>query len=149
MKRAVLIGAAALTLCGCASIWKGTSQEMVINTNPAGADCAINRNGETIGRVNPTPGQATIKKTKYAIDIACDKAGYQQATYFDKSGIESATWGNFIFGGLVGWGIDSASGADNHYESPINITLVPAASTPPRGGMTPPGSSPPMRGPGS
>ncbi len=28
-------------------------------------------------------------------------------------------------GGGIGWAIDSASGADNKYTSPVNITLVP------------------------
>jgi len=32
---------------------------------------------------------------------------------------------NIILGGGIGWAIDSASGADNKYESPITITLVP------------------------
>jgi hypothetical protein len=34
-----------------------------------------------------------------------------------------------VLGGLVGWGIDSASGADNYYQSPVNLTLVPATTT--------------------
>ena len=30
-----------------------------------------------------------------------------------------------ILGGGIGWAIDSARGADNKYDSPINITLAP------------------------
>lgn len=36
-----------------------------------------------------------------------------------------ATFGNIVLGGGIGWAIDSASGADNKYTSPVNITLVP------------------------
>jgi hypothetical protein len=119
---------AAICLCvlsGCSSIIEGTSQEIMVNTNPAGAACSINRQEMCIARVDPTPGAATIKKTKYDITIVCNKGGYQEATYLNHSGVAGATFGNIIAGGLIGWGIDSASGADNKYETPVNITLVP------------------------
>jgi hypothetical protein len=123
--RGFVVGLLACSLGGCASILSGTSQEVMVNTNPSGANCAINRQGETIARINPTPAATTITKTKYDITIVCDKDGYQQASYIDHSGIQAATWGNIVAGGLIGWGIDSASGADDHYDSPVNITLVP------------------------
>ena len=78
-----------------------------------------------IARVNPTPGAATIKKTKYDITILCDKDGFEQASYMNKSGAAGSTFGNIVAGGVIGWGIDSASGADNKYDSPVNVTLVP------------------------
>jgi hypothetical protein len=113
---------------GCASIIEGTSQEISINTNPAGADCALKRQDQVIARVNPTPGATTIKKTKYDITVYCDKNGFQQATYLNHSGAAAATFGNIVLGGGIGWAIDSAAGADNKYDSPVNITLVPAQS---------------------
>lgn len=109
----------------CASIIDGTSQEIVVNTNPAGADCALEREGIAVGHVDPTPGAVTIKKTKEDITIRCTKKGYEEATYFNKSGSAGATFGNIVAGGVIGWGIDSAAGADNKYDSPVNITLVP------------------------
>jgi hypothetical protein len=127
--RKLLVALLALNLTACASIIDGTSEQVTLNTNPAGANCALKREGTTIARVNPTPGAATIKKTKDDITIVCDKNGYQEATYLDHSGIQDATFGNIVLGGLVGWGIDSASGADNYYQSPVNLTLVPATTT--------------------
>ena len=114
-----------LAATGCASIIEGTSQEISINTNPAAADCALKRQDQVIARVNPTPGAATIKKTKYDITIYCNKTGYQEATYMNHSGAAGATFGNIVLGGGIGWAIDSAAGADNKYDSPVNITLVP------------------------
>jgi uncharacterized protein YceK len=114
-----------LFISGCSSIVEGTSQEVLINTNPAGANCSLNRQGFSIARVDPTPGSATIKKTKYDIIVSCTKDGYQEATYINKSGSAGATVGNILLGGGIGWAIDSAAGADNKYDSPINITLVP------------------------
>jgi hypothetical protein len=125
MSRSIVLILMSLALTGCASIIEGTSQEVSINTNPAGADCAMKRQDLVIARVNPTPGAATIKKTKYDITILCNKVGYQEATYLDHSGSAGATWGNIVAGGGIGWAIDSASGADNKYDSPVNITLVP------------------------
>jgi len=114
-----------LILPACASIIEGTSQEITVNTNPSEADCVLKRQDIAIGSVNPTPGAVTIKKTKYDITIVCNKDGYQEATYLNHSGAAGATWGNIVAGGLMGWGIDSASGADNKYDSPVNISLVP------------------------
>ena len=71
------------------------------------------------------PGSALIEKTKHDIWVVCVKLGYQQATYFNHSGAAGATVGNIILGGGIGWIIDSASGADNKYDSPVNLTLSP------------------------
>lgn len=125
MKRFIIL-AALLSLCACSSIIEGTTQELSINTNPPDANCALMREGQVIGRVNPTPGAVTIKKTKHDITVVCEKKGYQEATYQNHSGAAGATAGNIILGGGIGWAIDSASGADNKYDTPMNITLVPS-----------------------
>ena len=146
MKVAMIAGLCALVtvLSGCASVIEGTSQIITVNTNPSGADCSLNRNPEgVIGRVTGTPSGVTIRKTKYDITIKCNKPGYQEATYLNHSGAAGATFGNIVLGGGIGWAVDSASGSDNKYDSPVNITLVPATATssnlpPPRNGQ--PGS---------
>ena len=114
-----------VALGACSSIIEGTSQEITINTNPAGANCSLNREGMSIARINPTPGATTIKKTKYDITVICDKDGFEEATYLNHSGAAGATFGNIVLGGGIGWAIDSASGADNKYDSPVNLTMVP------------------------
>lgn len=118
----------ASALCGCSSIIEGTSQEIIVNTNPAGANCALERQGNVIGRVTQTPGGVTIKKTKYDITVRCAMAGYQDATFLNHSGAAGATFGNIVAGGGIGWAIDSASGADNKYDGVINLSMVPAAA---------------------
>lgn len=125
---AAAIIASALT--GCSSIIEGTSQQILVNTNPGGADCALEREGQVIARVLQTPGGATIKKTKYDITVRCTKAGFQEGTYLNHSGAAGATFGNIVAGGGIGWAIDSASGADNKYDGVVNMTLVPASAAP-------------------
>lgn len=116
---------AAVGLGACSSIIEGTSQEIFVNTNPPGAACGFIREEYRIAMVNPTPGAATIKKTKHDIRIECEKQGFHKAIYYNKSDAAGATFGNIVLGGGIGWAIDSASGADNKYTSPVNITLVP------------------------
>jgi hypothetical protein len=124
--KSILAGLAALAaVSACSSIIEGTSQEIMVNTNPSGADCSLERQGLSIARIDPTPGAATIKKTKYDITIYCNKDGYQEASYLNHSGAAGATFGNIVLGGGIGWAVDSAAGADNKYDSPVNITLVP------------------------
>ena len=122
------LAAISLFFAGCSSVIEGTTQEIFVNTNPAGAACDFVRKGQRIGRVDPTPGAVTIKKTKHDITIECVLADYQKATYHNKSDAAGATFGNIILGGGIGWAVDSASGADNKYTSPVNITLVPEKS---------------------
>ena len=112
-----------LPLCACASIIDGSSQQITINTSPESADCELVRQDLPIGRINPPPGRVVIKKTKHDIIVTCKKSGYETTKHFLKSGSQDATWGNIVAGGGIGWAIDSASGADNYYETPVNISL--------------------------
>lgn len=115
----------ALALTGCSTVIEGRSQQILVNSSPAGADCGLYRQGLRIATVQNAPGSALVEKTKHDIWIVCVKPGYQQATHYNKSGVAGATVGNVILGGGIGWIIDSASGADNKYDTPVNVTLVP------------------------
>lgn len=116
---------------GCASIVEGSSQEVVVNTNPSDAYCKLMREGMPVGEITKTPGAVTIKKTKHDLTIECSKEGFHKSTYYNKSAVEGATFGNIILGGGIGWAIDSASGSDNKYTSPVNLTLVPLSEEAP------------------
>ncbi len=120
MKKYVLV---LLALSGCSTIIDGRSQEIMINTNPENAKCDVMREGVKIASVAETPGSVYIEKTKHDLTIVCTKTGYEKATYMNNSGTAGATFGNIVAGGLIGWGVDSATGADNKYDSPVNITL--------------------------
>jgi len=114
-----------LATTACSTIIEGRSQQLTINTNPPEASCILLRQSLPIATINSTPGSAYIEKTKYDITVECTKEGYQKATYLNHSGVAGATFGNIALGGLIGWGVDSATGADNKYETPMNVTLVP------------------------
>lgn len=113
---------AALLMSGCASIASGTSQDITINTTPGGAQCELLRQSTKIAECK-TPCTLTVQKSKHDITLQCSKAGYETASVINNSGSEGATWGNVIAGGVIGWGVDSATGADNHYNENMNLTL--------------------------
>ncbi|MEQ9609635.1 MAG: hypothetical protein RLN99_18400 [Kiloniellaceae bacterium] len=95
-----------------------------------GASCILEREGKKIGELASSPGSVTVSKTKHDITITCDKEGYQTATYINDSGWESGSGAagialDVILTLGISSAIDSATGADNKYESPVNNTMVP------------------------
>jgi hypothetical protein len=124
----------AVSCAGCASVFDGTSQEIKVVTNPAGAACVFEREGFPIASVSPTPGTALIQKTKYDVTVKCDKTGYEQAIYLNHSGVSAAIAGNIAADLILTAGlssiVDSATGADNKYDSVVNLTLAAKAPMP-------------------
>jgi len=127
--RAIIVACSVLA-SGCASIFEGTTQQISVNTTPTGARCTFWKNGSLVGGIAVTPGALTIRKSKDDLFIVCDKPGYASATYVNKSGLAMATWANILTAGLA-WAVDSSRGADNKYESEVNMALSPAATPAP------------------
>ena len=122
----ILIIAGLMAVSGCASIIEGSSQEIVINTTPAGARCGFYRQGNRFTEVPDTPGAVVIKKSSEDITILCMKDGFQPTQTVNKSQVAGAVVGNVLAGGLIGIVVDAATGAGNKYDSPISITLSEA-----------------------
>jgi len=112
-------------LSGCATIVKGTIQKIAINTPGApGAQCRLT--SSEIGTKNVvTPAIVTVSKSRHPIAMRCTKRCYQEGTGIVASNTEAMTAGNIIAGGVIGLGIDAASGAMNKYNSRNDITMVP------------------------
>lgn len=128
-------------LASCATLFEGTSQEIVINTNPAGASCSLMRSGLTIGTVQSTPGSVVVKKTKEDITIKCSRQGYEDVALVNKSGMAGASFANVLGYGILPITVlvDSASGADNKYETEVSIQMVAKPVTVPAAGGGSPG----------
>jgi hypothetical protein len=125
-----VIGAAtaaviAISLSGCGTITQGTTQNITITSSPSGGHCDLNRDGGHLATLYSTPGRVHVDKTKYDIAVICTKPGYQTASVNLESGYGIGTFGNAILGGAIGWGIDSATGADNKYPSTANVQFIP------------------------
>ena len=135
-KSAAWLVPAAFCLTGCVSVFEGTSQEITVVTNPAGAHCAFQRkDGKDMGAIQATPGTLSVRKSKYDLTITCQKDGYQQAAYLNHSGVSSVVAANIAVDILLTAGIssivDSANGADNHYDPVVNMSLTPVLAEAP------------------
>ncbi len=120
-----------VSISGCATVLSGVDQEIAVNTTPPGAACEVFRDGTRIASVPSTPGTVEVDKTKHDLKILCRKNGYLETEAVLPSGAESSVFANIFFGGtgLVFWGLDSITGADNSYPSAHAITLASPVTT--------------------
>lgn len=124
--RLAALGLAAVSVSACASITKGTSQSVSINTAPVqGANCTLQNAAGTWTVVSP--GAVTVPRTKHDINVKCEKTGFQAGIGTLKSGTQLMSAGNLILGGVIGLGVDAATGAMNDYPEQITVTLTPDA----------------------
>ena len=115
------------SLAGCSTIVEGTDQTVTVTTEPPGAVCALSRDGAPAAVVNPTPGSVSLDKSAENVAVVCGKDGYLDAAGVLASTFEDMTVGNVLFGGLVGVGIDAASGAMHDYPASVALVLAPEA----------------------
>lgn len=120
-----LVAAAALLASGCATITKGTTQTVTVATDPAGAACSLTRDSKPLAVINPTPGSIPIERGRGTIAIACKRDGYLESAGAMSSEFQTMTFGNILFGGLIGVAVDAASGAMHEYPAQVTITLIP------------------------
>jgi hypothetical protein len=112
----------------CATVTTGSTQNVTVITEPAGAACTLTRDGATLGVVRPTPGTINISRSHRDIGIACQADGRQNASGVLASQLQAMTAGNLLLGGVVGVAIDAASGASARY--PENFTIALPAAQP-------------------
>lgn len=117
----------ALLSTGCATVIAGTTQEVYVQTEPAGAECRLDKEGVNVGIVNPTPGKVRLPRSKDNVIASCVREGYEQSNELLVSSFSGATVGNILLGGLVGIAVDAASGANNKYPERVMIVMTPAS----------------------
>ena len=110
---------------GCATITKGTNQTVTVDTDPSGATCTLTREAKTLAVVNPTPGSVSIGKSSVPITVVCKKVDFLDAAGTLTSQFQAMTFGNVLFGGLIGVAVDAASGATHEYDPIVTITMIP------------------------
>ncbi len=125
--RLVFLCALGLSAGACATIVGGTTQEVLVQSEPSGAGCAIDRNGASIGVVASTPGKVILSRSKETAIVSCSKDGYEKSQEALVSSFTGATLGNILVGGLVGVAVDAASGANNKYPERVTVVLTPAS----------------------
>lgn len=126
---AILVGVVATTvLSGCASIVNGTSQPISVTTPPvSGATCSL-KNSKGEWYVNATPGSAVVHRAYGPLTVNCKKSGYNTAIMTVKSSTKGMAFGNVVFGGIIGGGVDMADGAAYDYPTPIVVPMSPVTA---------------------
>lgn len=123
--------AVAAQLTGCASIVGGTNQPVSVETHApdgtqvAGANCKLSNNKGTW--FVTTPGSATVHRSFEDLSVLCEKDKAASGMMMVKSSTKPMAFGNIIFGGVIGVGVDVATGAAYDYPTLIKVPMGPQA----------------------
>jgi hypothetical protein len=107
----------------CATITRGTTDTLVVQSTPAGADVKLDN-----GMTGKTPTSFKLPRDKDVI-VSITKDGYEpievRVTSQISGGGGAGMAGNILFGGIIGGAVDAGSGAMNDLvPNPIAVTLV-------------------------
>lgn len=132
----ILASASLIALGGCATVIKGTTQDIAVETNPPGASCTVSRNGAQIAILSATPGKVQVSRDKSPLMVSCTKAP-EAATPVNQtveSKFNGATFGNILAGGVIGVVVDASTGANYTYPEQVMVSLAtepaPVAAAP-------------------
>lgn len=122
MKKLLVLSLVAPLFVGCASITKGTSQNLIFNLEPEDTKCAISRIGDgELGSISTKNNTIIVGKDKDDITAKCHANGYKQKVINIKSSTETAA---VVGGALLDLGItDMITGAMWAYPSTSTISL--------------------------
>lgn len=138
MRYVLLPMAAALScLTGCASIVNGQNQSVSVETRSngatlVGANCTLTNNKGTWFVV--TPGSATVNRSFEDLSVKCLKDPLEPGMAVVKSATKAMAFGNIIFGGVIGAGVDVATGAAYDYPNLISVDMGKTLQVPAPGG---------------
>ncbi|MBR0960725.1 PEGA domain-containing protein [Bradyrhizobium japonicum] len=145
-----LVGIAALSvmLGGCASVTRGTTENISISSTPSGVEAVVS--GMDVPTTCTTPCSVVVKRNA-DISITFQKEGYEpQVVSLSRdiqTGGAAGFAGNLLLGGVVGMGVDAATGAaTDHKPNPVIVTMqpsIPARSARPPAPKKPRAPAPP------
>lgn len=129
MKFSIYIAlAASLGFAGCASVTRGTSEKVVVTSDPADANIRT-----SLGHSCPQSPCTVEVSRKVEFTAYAEKNGYKPGSHFIRTKLAgngaAGLAGNILLGGIVGMGVDAATGATlDHYPNPAHIYLAPRNS---------------------
>jgi hypothetical protein len=149
-----IVAAVVTQVVGCASIVNGSNQSVSVETRSdagpiSGANCRLSNNKGTW--FVTSPGSTTVQRSYEDLAVRCDKEGSEPGLASVKSSTKAMAFGNIIFGGIIGAGVDMSTGAAYDYPSLISVimgrstaiaaptqTAAPAAGAPPAAAVSGP-----------
>ncbi len=120
LKMSLLFFLLASVLPGCATVVKGTTQAIPVDSDPNNADVIVDGNLK-----GQTPLSLELKRKRDHL-ITIEKTGYHSKGIPVVKHVGGAVWGNLILGGLIGWGVDASTGAQyNLSPTSVYVKLIP------------------------
>jgi hypothetical protein len=126
MRSVFFIGVAGLALAGCATVTRGTTNQMQIVSQPTGATART-----SLGHQCTTPCTLQVsRKDEFAVTFTMP--GFEEQTVSVKTQLAGAGAagfaGNVILGGVIGMGVDAATGSTlEHVPNPVSVVMTPVA----------------------
>jgi hypothetical protein len=120
----IAVIACAILLVACATITEGTTQVVAIDT-PGVPEALCTITTQSGPQIVTTPGTVSLKKGADPLPISCTKECYVNGQSIIASQAEEMAAGNVIFGGVIGLGVDAASGALHKYPSQVTVAMSP------------------------
>jgi hypothetical protein len=115
--------AAVLALVGCGSITRGTTESVTITASPDDAKIST-----STGQYCPRSPCTIEVKRKTEFTAFAEKEGYEKGSIEIKTKVggngAAGLAGNVLVGGVIGIGVDAATGAAlDHFPNPAHIVL--------------------------
>lgn len=109
---------------GCATLTKGTTQLVAINT-PGVIDAECHVTSEHMARKITPPITISVAKSAAVITVTCQAKCFQPGSTKLLPKPDMMTAGNALAGGLVGVAVDMATGADYYYDQEASVLMEP------------------------
>lgn len=136
MLRILGVAALAAVTGGCATLTRGTTDQVQVYSDPPGADVKT-----SMGFTCATPCTIqTNRKDEFTVTIT--KPGHEPEAVEVKTQVAGAGAagfaGNVIIGGVIGMAADAATGATlEHVPDPVRVKLYPTGKRPPDANLPP------------
>jgi len=93
-----------LVIQSCATIMHGSKQDVGISSNPSEAKITVDSQ-----KYGTTPVNIKLKRNS-SHTVRLELAGYEPYETTLTKSVSGWVWGNIVFGGLIGLGVDAATG---------------------------------------
>lgn len=127
---AMLAGLALLAGCaapGGAGSAPPSEQVITLKTEPTGAQCSLQRNGQALPMIEAAPQQVTVSQSRRDIAVLCRLAGYQDTAATLESTVIETTAAHLLLYGMGGMVARTAAGQFNRYPEEMTVAMRPVA----------------------
>jgi hypothetical protein len=109
--RLVAAGAIAVFSFNCSSIVHGTTQQVKVNSEPAGAAVTVECGDVNNDPKIVTPAVVTLHRKPDHCALKLNKEGFAEKELKFAKSLSGSFFGNILFGGIIGIIVDGANGA--------------------------------------